>query len=439
MVLARLPYHRNVVKVLTFSNAGSRPSLTMEAGQQSLHDMLHSKRFNIRLILRCFVDCARGIAHLHRHHLVHSDIKLKNMVANVESGRWRGVMIDFGLTYGEGEPMRGSTITTRAPECDLSPTLTHQQDVFSLGASLLHILTENFDPFFQPDFMLPWEREAYDVACKAALIGPTPEFGEVGMDFGYQGQQLVWLMQDKLRAWAKRGEKSLTVLSPRMMDLWSVGPNQEIATILCRVLDTNPVVRGTALGLAERLHDLLAKMELEFRPGDEEGDGMKALPELQPSLGLGLAAIPPSPGIDIRPPPGFDALPPVPGNVHVSFSAGLDPSSGFDPIRMDVCAPFLVEVRGLSPSLVPFAYTPPVFDVAALGTLTTPGEVGAVVPPRILPPPGFNPLPAILGNIVVSSSPGLNAPLPPGVVFPFVPPPPGFGPLGPLHAALPIP
>lgn len=108
-------------------------------------------------------DIASAISELHRNNIYHRDIKLKNILYNIESGESK--LIDFGiakitksLSITQNELIVGTPIYL-APEIFTGKPANAQSDIYSYGATLYHLLTGS------PPFMAETPKELYNKHC----------------------------------------------------------------------------------------------------------------------------------------------------------------------------------------------------------------------------------------------------------------------------------
>jgi serine/threonine protein phosphatase PrpC len=104
----------------------------------------------------------QAVGQLHRRNILHRDIKPENLHRG-NDGELR--LLDFGLAYCPGlsrqaEGTVPGTPTYLAPEAFEGASPTPQQDLFSVGVTLYHLLTEHYpygeiEAFQRPRFHLP--------------------------------------------------------------------------------------------------------------------------------------------------------------------------------------------------------------------------------------------------------------------------------------------
>jgi serine/threonine-protein kinase len=116
---------------------------------ETLQDVVTKRRISVEEAVDLMTDIARGMLDLHRASVVHRDLKPGNVILEDRpTGRWRAVIIDFGLGRlipkdRGGEDMSGitsldtalGTLEYMAPEQILnSRGATPPCDIYSLGA-----------------------------------------------------------------------------------------------------------------------------------------------------------------------------------------------------------------------------------------------------------------------------------------------------------------
>jgi serine/threonine protein kinase len=184
-VLSHLPLHRNIVKLVSafavvdplhHLTATCRFSKNMALGRSVMvveylagGDLLrhlaqlsrdHSAAFEI------FAQVVDAVAHIHKHGLVHNDIKADNVLLSADG---TPKLCDFGLACGIGQPRpgRGSSLIL-APELfendghkAIGVPAIPSHDVWSLGVLLFAMLTDEF----------PWRRAVPEDQSFFALQG----------------------------------------------------------------------------------------------------------------------------------------------------------------------------------------------------------------------------------------------------------------------------
>jgi serine/threonine-protein kinase len=134
--------HPRVAQVYALSFSNGHPYLVMElvTGEDFEKKVEEEGHLDERVVLRMAGDVAEGLAALNREGLVHSDIKPANIVMDRDGN---SKLVDFGLTgmsrYDSHHNLMG-TPDYIAPELIFGEEDTPRSDIFSLGATLYHLL-----------------------------------------------------------------------------------------------------------------------------------------------------------------------------------------------------------------------------------------------------------------------------------------------------------
>ena len=142
--LATLDGHPHVVRVHEVGELAGRAYLVMDlARSEDLNARLKAGPLPAEEARQLLIDLASGLAHVHRHGLLHRDLKPHNVLF-ADDGR--PLLSDFGLVRG---PSRSSLSVTgeilgtpayMAPEQALGEPVDERTDVYGLGAVLYHVL-----------------------------------------------------------------------------------------------------------------------------------------------------------------------------------------------------------------------------------------------------------------------------------------------------------
>lgn len=160
--------HAAVVRTLFFdsdSAVGCYLVLEFIAGR-TLKSLLAETRPTLSDVLKWLADVADGLAHVHRHNVVHGDVKPANVIID-EEGQAR--LVDFGLSFREAAQRRASEFCAGTPAY-MAPEATDgkhrngdgRSDLWSLGVILYEYLTQRlpFDGVVREDmFRAIRERE----------------------------------------------------------------------------------------------------------------------------------------------------------------------------------------------------------------------------------------------------------------------------------------
>src|SRR5687768_15727184 len=132
--------HPNVVEVHDFGVLpGDFPFLTMELlATRDIREVVRDGDW--ALLYELAIQAAAGLAHIHRHGVVHLDIKPPNLgVVGGDDGAARLKILDFGLAQSVRGPLdrriRG-TLAYAAPEILLQDSYDQRADLYSLGMTL---------------------------------------------------------------------------------------------------------------------------------------------------------------------------------------------------------------------------------------------------------------------------------------------------------------
>ncbi|MDX1997904.1 MAG: sigma 54-interacting transcriptional regulator [Thermoanaerobaculia bacterium] len=138
-------HHPHVIEVL---EAGVLPGaltyLLMERVVERPVRSLFAAGFDPAVLRELAAGLAAGLGHIHRHGLVHLDVKPDNL-GFVTGDERRVVLLDFGLATeraaeGEHGRIRG-TLAYTAPEVLLQDRYDHRADFYSLGLTLFELAT----------------------------------------------------------------------------------------------------------------------------------------------------------------------------------------------------------------------------------------------------------------------------------------------------------
>lgn len=141
--LAALPPHPNVVQVFEHLEADAGLCLVMElVDGESLADLIPPKGLPLRRALDLAVAAAGGLHHVHRHQLVHLDVKPENIMVRSDGAP---KLIDFGLAQRENAARESrmvlGTPVYMSPEQARGLTLGAASDVYSFGVLLYEIFS----------------------------------------------------------------------------------------------------------------------------------------------------------------------------------------------------------------------------------------------------------------------------------------------------------
>jgi len=162
-LLARLA-HPNVVRVLDFDDHPSRPYVVMEFvdGMTAAELIRQSGRLTPPRATDVAADVAAGLEAAFAVGVIHRDVKPGNILVNREG---RSKLLDLGLAVAPntaGGVIEG-TVAYMAPEVWRGEPADHRSDIYSLGATLFHMVAGRL-PFAG--------RSAKEVALQHQLAPP---------------------------------------------------------------------------------------------------------------------------------------------------------------------------------------------------------------------------------------------------------------------------
>lgn len=140
--------HANIVTMHAIDQYQSRFLLEMEYVPGGSIGQLIREQGRLPPIhaMRLGTEVAAGLAHAHRHGILHRDVKAENVMLTAQG---HAKLCDFGLADHEAELSQARSAGTplyMAPELFQGAAASPETDVYSLGVLLFYLLTENF-PF----------------------------------------------------------------------------------------------------------------------------------------------------------------------------------------------------------------------------------------------------------------------------------------------------
>lgn len=177
----RLPRHPCVVALVHAVHHPTHSELVLELGDRDLFEVLQTQAWATSkpvFVDRTFAQLASAVEHLHRHRVVHRDLKLENALVDFDG---RVKLIDFGLAHVfqcDADRMLRSQVGSlqyAAPEVFHKPCCyeAYAADVWSLGVVLFALVFER----------MPWEvAKASDAHFTAFLQGQDEVQAAVGFE-----------------------------------------------------------------------------------------------------------------------------------------------------------------------------------------------------------------------------------------------------------------
>lgn len=150
-ILSRLK-HPNLVEIVRCGRSDGRPYFAMEyVDGQTLNQVLAKGPLDLRLALRIAEKLARALDYIHRHGIVHRDVKPSNILLDKNQVPQ---LADFGLAHDQSEvdmqlTASGTAVGTLrycSPEqcAGDSHKVDGRADIYSLGLILATMITRRF-------------------------------------------------------------------------------------------------------------------------------------------------------------------------------------------------------------------------------------------------------------------------------------------------------
>ncbi|MEI7902735.1 MAG: protein kinase [bacterium] len=231
--------HPRVAQVYALNFSNGHPYLVMElvTGQDFAQKLQSEGRIDERTALRMALDVADGLSALNREGLIHGDIKPGNIVLDRDGN---AKLVDFGLSGMTRRDGYGALVGTPnyiAPELLRGATDTHRSDLYSLGATLYHLLSG------RP----PFDGETPADVLKARLFQPPAPLGTHAHHVSAPTRKLIMRMLE---------------LNPEKRPANSDAVATDIRAALTRLDSPTPATPG-ALGFARRF---FAPLRWPLRP-----------------------------------------------------------------------------------------------------------------------------------------------------------------------------
>lgn len=178
--------HPHVAQVFALGFSNGYPYLVMElVGGEDLNTKLQrDKRIDERTALQVANDIANGLQALHNEGLTHGDIKPGNIVLDLNG---KAKLVDFGLSGMTRMDSTGAIAGTPhyiAPELLRGATDNCRTDIYSLGATLYHLLTGK-PPFDGPSAI---------AIARARLVKPADQIGRHAPELSNRTKHIVMRM-----------------------------------------------------------------------------------------------------------------------------------------------------------------------------------------------------------------------------------------------------
>ena len=178
-ILKNLGNHPQIPDLLAFLPQQQRLYLVQEfISGQNLLQILHQRgRFSQEQVKQILLNLLPVLEFIHDKQVIHRDIKPSNIIRQQDNNL---VLIDFGSSLQSSREFLtqiGAITGTPgyvAPE-QIKGQATSASDLFSLGATALHLLTG----IMPPDRGIDLSSTTLDVIWSQAEISPNPEFSQI--------------------------------------------------------------------------------------------------------------------------------------------------------------------------------------------------------------------------------------------------------------------
>lgn len=186
--------HTAIVSIYGFARCGDIPYLYMEfvEGQTLQSVLLDEQPLAVLAAIEIIDQLCEALAYVHRHGVVHRDLKAENIMLVQHNGRRRVKLIDWGLAKiipEFGKELQKLTSTGQAlgtvfcmsPEQCLAKSVDHRADIYSLGVILHQCVTGR----------VPFARSNPVAVMMCHLRESPPVLAEVAPDADIPGLQAV--------------------------------------------------------------------------------------------------------------------------------------------------------------------------------------------------------------------------------------------------------
>jgi len=247
--LRRLQGHPNVLQLVDAACYSGAIVLVTPRAMGNLISVWKQMQDNQRI--QCMLDVLYGLEYLHKHGVVHSDVKPGNILVYQDApNQFRGVVSDFGTAMDDkkcyekgGTPKdRGHTPVYRSPESYLERRSTIASDIWSFGISLYVVVAG---------------KSLFKSAAKNKTIGDVASivFAQQSIIFGEPTEE-TWKNVTHSHGWQKwLNNKNAALQSAETQAIKKLGSWQRYKidklahNLLFRMLAMNPTKRASATQL----------------------------------------------------------------------------------------------------------------------------------------------------------------------------------------------
>jgi serine/threonine-protein kinase len=194
--LSRLQ-HPNLVQIYDAQAANDAIYIVMEyLPGRNLSYYIAKEQLSVAEAFGVTIKAARGLAHAHRHGVIHRDVKPANIIYNRSNGAV--TVTDFGLSIVAGPAKRTTTMFEGTPYYMAPEQITGNQvdaraDIYSLGATLFQLITGG----------VPFEASSLEVLIRKIEQDPPPDILAVRPNLASVGVCLRAIMDNVLQKRAK--------------------------------------------------------------------------------------------------------------------------------------------------------------------------------------------------------------------------------------------
>eukprot|EP01114_Cavostelium_apophysatum_P019583 TRINITY_DN6351_c0_g1_i1.p1 TRINITY_DN6351_c0_g1~~TRINITY_DN6351_c0_g1_i1.p1 ORF type:complete len:775 (+),score=204.70 TRINITY_DN6351_c0_g1_i1:87-2411(+) len=139
-------HHKNIVEFIgACTDPGEQLIVTSLAERGSLYTVLRNEEYTmpLELVIKIAMDVAEGMLYLHRHRVIHRDLKSPNILIAED---WTAMLSDFGesrvldskMTQGIGTPQWSSP--EQLQNSELAVQYSEKSDVYSFGVVLWELI-----------------------------------------------------------------------------------------------------------------------------------------------------------------------------------------------------------------------------------------------------------------------------------------------------------
>ncbi len=161
--------HKNIATIYEYGEDSGRAYIAMEYLEgRTLDKIIKEQALGTEECLRIALQLTLALSHVHRNRLIHRDLKPANVMV-MHDGAVK--LLDFGIARASGEAtitqhgMLVGTVLYMSPEQVRGDDLGPRSDIFSLGAVLYHVLSQE----------LPFPGSSFPEVCMSILDGtPAP-------------------------------------------------------------------------------------------------------------------------------------------------------------------------------------------------------------------------------------------------------------------------